>query len=116
MKVKLYVDEDVHDKFAEALRKCGVDAESVKEADRRGLKDAEQLAYAVSQQRAILTFNRVHFEELAVEYFESGLEHYGIIISPQYEFGELLRRVLQLLESTSAEELRNQIRYLQSME
>jgi len=111
---RIYTDEDIYGELAEALRKRGVDAESTAEAGNLGLEDREQLAYAVTQKRAILTFNRDHYERLAVEYFLNDREHYGIIISPQYEFGELLRRVLKLLESVTADELRNQIRYLQA--
>ena len=111
---KIYTDEDIYGEFAEALRKRGVDAESTVEAKNLGLEDHEQLAYAVTQKRAILTFNREHYERLAVEYFLNDREHYGIIISPQYEFGELLRRMLKLLKSVAADELRNQIKYLQA--
>ena len=111
---RIYTDEDIYGELAEALRKRGVDAESTAEAGNLGLEDREQLAYAVTQKRASLTFNRDHYERLAVEYFLNDREHYGIIISPQYEFGEFLRRVLKLLESVTADELRNQIRYLQA--
>jgi hypothetical protein len=39
---------------------------------------------------------------------------YGEFASPQYEFGELLRRVLKLLKSVAADKLGNQIKYLQA--
>ena len=113
-KIKIYTDEDVYVQLAPALRKHGIDAESVLEANRSGLEDYEQLDYAVNNQRAILTFNRQHYEELAVEYFLKDKTHYGIIISPQYNFKELLRRLLVLLKERDADELENQIVYLQS--
>jgi hypothetical protein len=116
MKVAIYVDEDVYGDLARVLREHGVDAQSVGEAGRYGLDDSAQLAYAAATGRAVLTFNREHYERLAVEYFLNGWEHAGIIVSPQYTFGELLRRVLRLVESMSAEELRGEIRYLQSFE
>jgi hypothetical protein len=114
MKVAIYVDEDVYGDLARALREHGVDAQSVSEVGRHGLDDSAQLDYAAAAGRAVLTFNRDHYEFLAVEYFLNGWEHAGIIISPQYAFGELLRRVLRLVESMSAEELRGEVRYLQS--
>jgi len=113
-KAKVYTDEDVYAQLAPALCKQGVDAESVLEAKRLGLEDHEQLDYAVHTQRAILTFNRQHYEELAVEYFLKDKKHYGIIISPQYKFKELFRRLLLLLKDRDANELENQIVYLQS--
>ena len=113
-KAKIYIDEDVYAQLAPALRKYDIDAESVLEANRTGLEDHEQLDYAVNNQRAILTFNRQHYEELVVEYFLKDKNHYGIIISPQCEFKELLRRLLVLLKERDADELQNQIVYLQS--
>ena len=113
-KAKIYTDEDVYAQLAPALRRQGIDAESVLEANRFGLEDHEQLDYSVNNRRAILTFNRQHYEELAVEYFLKDKKHYGIIISPQYKFKELFKRLLVLLKDREANELENQIVYLQS--
>ncbi|MCK6566950.1 MAG: hypothetical protein HUU12_05045 [Anaerolineales bacterium] len=41
-----------------------------------------------------------------------GKEHWGIILSNREPIGELLRRILRLLNTVSAEELKNQIRWL----
>lgn len=49
---------------------------------------------------------------LAVDYFFDERFHAGVILSPQIEKGELLRRVRVLLQSLSAEETLNTIRYL----
>jgi len=92
-KAKIYTDEDVYVQLAPALRRNGIDAESVFEANRCGLKDDEQLDYAVHTHKSILTFNRQHYEELAVEYFLKDKKHHGIIISPQYKFKELIKRM-----------------------
>jgi len=45
--IRLYIDEDVHESIALALRRHGYDVVNVREANRRGLSDAEQLACAV---------------------------------------------------------------------
>lgn len=39
--------------------------------------------------------------------------HYGIVVSNEIPQGELKRRVTKLLESVSAEEMVNMVRYLQ---
>ena len=39
--------------------------------------------------------------------------HYGIVVSNENPQGELKRRVTKLLESVTAEELKNMVRFLQ---
>jgi len=56
--VELYLDEDVSVLVAELLRSHGFDALTSREADQLGKSDDEQLAYAVSQSRAVLSHNR----------------------------------------------------------
>ncbi|MBI3912574.1 MAG: DUF5615 family PIN-like protein [Chloroflexi bacterium] len=110
--IRLYLDADVSAELAIQLRAQGIDAICARDEGQTKLSDAEQLALAVRHHRAVFTHNRDHFEELVVEYFEQAKEHFGVIIAPQYELGELLRRVVKLAESESAESLQNQIRYL----
>jgi len=74
--------------------------------------DNVQLAQAASQQRAILTFNVSDFMDLHNEYLAKGREHWGIIFSTEESIGVILHRLLRLLYSVSAEELKNQIRWL----
>ncbi len=111
-KPKIFIDEDVHDMLAEALRRHGYDAVNVREVGRKGLKDMDQLAFAVSQERAMLTFNVADYKKLAVEYFQQGLNHFGIIVSPRRRFKDLLDRTLKILELYKVEDLINQIIYL----
>lgn len=110
--VKLYLDEHIWYGLATALRERGYDAIHVYDADRSGLDDEAQLAYAAEQGRAILTFNTRDFEPLATEWFFAGKSHAGIIISDQLPVGELLYRVERLLKTLSAEEVRGTVRYL----
>jgi len=112
--LRLYLDADVSAELAVQLRAHLIDATSAREQKRLRALDAEQLAFAVTQHRAILTHNRDDFLALAVEYFEQDKEHGGIIIAPQYELGELVRRVIRLTRSETAENLANQICYLQT--
>ncbi len=110
--IRLYLDADVSAELAAQLRAKGIDATCARDERQTKLSDAEQLAFAVRHRRAIFTHNRDDFEELVVESFEQGKEHFGVIIAPQYELGELLRRILILAEQELAATLRNQIRYL----
>ncbi len=74
--------------------------------------DSAQLALAASEHRAIVTFNVNDFTQLHLEYLANGEEHWGIIFSTEERISVLQYRLLQLLNSTSAEELKNQILWL----
>ena len=115
MKPKLYLDEGIHSAMARTLRGRGIDARSFAEAGRYGAMDIEQLDEAIAEARAVVTYDRDHFMDLATRCFSEGIQHWGIVISPQYEFGELLRRLLRLCEIYEAEHLTDQIIYLQSV-
>ena len=56
--IRLFIDEDVWNGLAAALREAGYDAVSVAESRRRGFSDKDQLAYAVAERRAVLTHMR----------------------------------------------------------
>ena len=110
--ISLFLDEDVHEGLAAALRRQGIDAVNAHECGRKEEKDAEQLAFAVSQQRALMTFNITDFEALADEYFWQGKPHFGIIVSPQRSFRETFRRLVLLTSKFTREPLANQLIYL----
>ena len=110
--VTLFIDEDVHEGLAAALRRKGIDAVNAHECERKEAKDAEQLAFAVSQQRALMTFNLADFEALADEYFWQGKHHFSILVSPQRSLRETLRRLIVLTSKFTRESLANQLIYL----
>ncbi len=108
----LYLDEDVFKDAAQALRLRGFDAVSVYELGRQSLEDSVHLEYAAHEGRAVVTFNISDYLSLHVGYLSSGRSHAGIIVSRQIAIGELVRRLLRLLSTVAAEELRNQFWYL----
>ena len=110
---RLYLDEDIHKLVAEAMRLRGFDVVSVFEAGLCGLDDSEQLAHAATEHRAIVTFNIADYVKLHLEYLASGKEHYGIILSEQISIGEIIRRLLALLNKFTADELKNNLWWLQ---
>ncbi len=109
--IRLLVDEDVWDGLAAALRERGYNAISVAEARCKGLCDEDLLAYATAEQRAIITHNAQDFAPLAETYFFQGIRHYGIIVARQFEKGELLRRILSLLDDLTARSLADTLRF-----
>lgn len=76
------------------------------------MDDADQLAYAVSHQMAMLTHNRADYEALAERYFHGGQSHFGIIIALHRSPYDIARRVLAILNSVTADEMENRLRYI----
>ncbi len=113
--IALYIDEDVTDALAPALRERGFESQSTIEAGRLAQPDDTQLEYAALHNMAILTANARDFLILARQWAATQREHAGIILTEQFrrdQFGELLRRVLKLLNTYTRDELRNQVLYL----
>lgn len=114
--VGLYTDEDVTSDLAPALRRRGYAAQSAVEAGMRENTDEAQLTYAAEREMALLTYNVQHFLPLAQTWYLTGRDHAGIVLSEQFsqrQFGELLRRVLRLLNSWTADEMKSKIVFLQ---
>lgn len=111
-KIALLLDEDVRPLLGEILRQRGRDVVHVIEVDRAGKTDADQLAYAASQRRAVLTHNIRDFRQLNKQYHEENREHFGILLSDQIPLRHLLRRTLRFLSLRTAEEVRNNIFWL----
>jgi predicted nuclease of predicted toxin-antitoxin system len=111
--IELYLDEDVSVLVAELLRARGFVAITAREAGRHLQKsDAEQLAYAVSHSKALLTHNRADFEALARQYYEGGRTHHGIILAVRRSPHEIVRRLLAILNQVTADEMQNQVVYI----
>lgn len=110
--IELYTDEDVSVLVAQLVSARGFSATTARECGQLGKGDAEQLEYAVSERKALLTHNRADFEALAQEYFEKGLTHYGIIIAVRRSPYEIVERVLEILNQVTADEMVNQIYYI----
>ena len=112
MKVRLFLDEDVHSGLAPALRKRGYDVYHAQELDGKGRSDFEQLAFAVQDQRCLFTFNVKDFVILHNFFVKTRQDHWGIIVSKQIPLRETLRRILRLLQQFSKETLKNRIEFL----
>ncbi len=115
MQTRLYFDEDAQRAgLAQALRLRGVDVLTTNEAGLRERDDVDQLDYATAQNRALYSFNIGDFSTLHMAYIEAGKSHAGLILAPQqrYGIGEQMRRLLRVVHTVSAEEMRNRIEFL----
>jgi predicted nuclease of predicted toxin-antitoxin system len=97
---RFYADEQFPKRVVELLRDLGHDVLTVQEAGKANLKipDEEVLAFAVSEERAVLTLNREDFFRL--HRFQP--EHFGIIACTDDRDRE--RMAIRINEAISREE------------
>lgn len=110
--IDLYLDEDVDVLVAALLRSRGFAVSTTRDAHRLGTTDEEQLAYAATHEKTILTHNRVDFESLVRHYFILQKPHAGIIIAVRHPPHEVARRLLLILNQVTADEMKDQVRYI----
>ncbi len=113
--IRLYVDEDAEQRvLVEGLRSRSIDVVTAMEAGMLGTSDREQLDYAITHERAIYSLNVGDFARLHKAYLDDGQEHFGIVLIPKqrYDIGEKIRRLVDLVQSKTAEEIHNLIEFL----
>lgn len=109
---KLLLDEHIWAYLAKLLRDQGFDVMHVTEVDLVAMPDDQIMQYAARNHMAVVTFNIKDYVPLAIQYFEDGKEHFGVVVSKELSHGELQKRVTKLLGDVTAEELMNAVRYL----
>ena len=114
--LKLYLNENLSWRIARALREYGYDVISSQEAGMNQEEDPPQFAFAVEQERAVVTNNFADFIALHEEYLERNTTHYGVIFTTKCPISVLIRRLRTLLGNVSREQMINQIRWLNEFE
>jgi predicted nuclease of predicted toxin-antitoxin system len=79
----LYLDECVDQRLAATLRALGYDVVTVQEAHRESEEDEDQLLYATTQGRMLLSHNQLDFRRRHAAFERAGRPHGGIILIPQ---------------------------------
>ena len=111
----LYLDEDVQsDALIEALRARGISVFTTSEAGMSNRSDDEQLQFATTQDRVLVTCNVADFARLHTENVSAGREHSGIILVHQQRrsVGELARRMVRLLVAAPDQNMRNRLEFI----
>ncbi len=113
MPVKIYTDESVPVPIAAGLKRRGVVAISAREAGNLGLSDEAQFAYARTH-RLLLFTHDTDFLQLAHQYRESNVEHWGVIYIHQNRMtlGECIRRLKEISELFEQHDFKNYIGFL----
>jgi predicted nuclease of predicted toxin-antitoxin system len=107
----LYTDEDMSALVATLLCSRGLDVTTAPAQATLGKTDGEQLEFAVSLGRCIVTHNRVDFERLHLQFIEEGREHCGIIVVPQKNAYKIAQRVSILVNTLTVESVNNHLLY-----
>jgi predicted nuclease of predicted toxin-antitoxin system len=108
-KIQFYLDENVDGDVARGLHTRSIDALTTAEAGNRGMSDEEHLAYALRENRVIITqdsdFLVLHHRQI---------EHAGIVYyKPQTRsVKQLLRSLLLIYELFSPDDMRNHVEFL----
>ena len=105
--MKLSVDADITRKLARALCERGYGVLSAHEAGNADASDLEQMAFAVTENHALLTCNSGDFTAIFEDYWYADRTHNGVIVSEQLELGEMIRRIARLLDTVDADDMRN---------
>lgn len=111
--ISLYLDEDVSVKIAVNLKNRGFDVLHAVDTGMLSASDETQLNKAISEKRTFLTHNKKHFRILHDQYIASGKKHFGIIVASRKRNSfETIKRLLDIIQTFSPEEMENQIRFI----
>lgn len=109
---KIYLNENLSWRIAKALREYGYDVVSSHDLGMNAEEDEVQFDFAVSEKRAVLTNNFSDFVKLCDEYATLGKDHYGVIFTTKCTIKTTINRLRILLENMTAEQMKNQILWL----
>ncbi len=110
--MNLYLDENIPVVLCAALAPHGVTCLTTQQAGNLGLSDFQQLAFATTEGRALMTFNCKDFLPLVQQWHESNRTHAGLILSKELLIPELLRRFRQFLHRQQTDDLSNLVLWL----
>jgi predicted nuclease of predicted toxin-antitoxin system len=81
--IHFLLDEDLPPAVATIARSLGRDVVSVHEIGRTGLPDDDQLSFAASKSRILVTRNRDDFIALTHRAYATNAPHHGVLIVPR---------------------------------
>ena len=110
--LRVYLDEDVDVLLAQLLRSRGFDCTFALEANHLRWTDEQHLEWATSEERIVITHNRVDFVELARQCWSRSKDHAGIVLAVRRaNTYDLTRRVLPVLACYDQVDWRNVVMY-----
>ena len=107
--IRYHLDESVRTVLAVGLRSHGVDVTTTAEAALLGAGDEDHIAYALAQQRVIVT----HDDDFFV-LASRGVKHAGVCYCHQqkHTVGRLLQMLLLVHQCCTADQMRGHVEFL----
>jgi hypothetical protein len=107
--IRYHLDEHIDEAIADGLRHHGIDVTRTPEVGLRGAKDVEHIAFAVSEQRCIVTGD-YHF----LQHAASGIQHFGMAHYPRNKrsIGAVIDSLRLIWETRDTVDLINRVEYL----
>lgn len=99
--MRFLLDENLPPLAGETALGLGLDVESVHEIDRTGLSDPDQLRFAATEGRVMVTRNRDDFIRLTTEFFRTCEPHPGLLIVSRALPSSKPERIAHALKSWS---------------
>jgi len=108
-KIRFHLDESVSNAIAAGLRRRGIDVTTTPEVGLLAASDEEQLSFALSQNRVLVT----HDDDFVVLH-QRGIGHSGIAYCSlnRRSIGEILNTLVLIWEVLELEEMKNQLEFL----
>jgi hypothetical protein len=107
--IRFYLDENIANAVAEGLRTKSIDVLTTPEAGNMGKTDPEHLAFALAQNRVLVTQDDDFLTLVSVGIAHAGIAYY----KPQTRIvKEILHGLFTLYDNSSQEDMRNLVRYL----
>jgi hypothetical protein len=107
--IRFHLDESCSSAVAQGLRRRGIDVTTTHEEGLRSTSDEDQLAFAHTQGRVILTHDSDY-----VKLHRNGVGHSGILycLQRRRSIGELVRLLTLAWDSSEPSDYHNQLKYL----
>lgn len=78
--MRFLLDENIHPSVTEAAWEMDLDVVSVHDLRRRGHSDLEQLEFAATLNRVLVTRNRADYLHWTGEFYRAGRPHCGVLL------------------------------------
>jgi hypothetical protein len=108
-RIKYHLDESVSNAIGLGLRRREIDVTTTPEVGLIGVSDREQIAFALSESRILIT----HDDDFVILH-RSGINHAGIAYCDQKRrsIGEILNTLVLIWETLEPEDMKNQLEFL----
>jgi len=106
--ISFYLDEHIHRAVADGLQRRGISVLTVQKAGMSGASDREQLSFAMSEGRVVVTMDS-DFLIMASE----GVSHAGIAYAnPPLSVGNMIASLMLIYDVLTAEDMANHVEYV----